>query len=345
MAKQKNIFSFLSLCAVVFPVLVILFFPNFAAAQTKCTVNVALTDPNDIMGSGGIDRSQMKAGTYKFDVNFVYCDNLGVKGQLFIDDGKNPVQVQDLTLGHNSVDLVLKAGSNLAMAAKVVDNSGKVTFSQSLIPINVDAGSGTTQAGGGSGGVSGSPCVCGSARDEFNRVGCYQKDATGTSCIRITDDDANTKYDWSSGYPELKSSGSGTIPNPSNPSDPCKNSIPNPSNPSDPCNKGNQTTNPQTPAVNPGGTGTFETIKSPINIDSIGGLIVRVINYLIALVGAVAVLMIIVGGFRMVTAAGSESGVAAGKKAITWAIIGLLISLLAFTIVNLVQSLLKINTK
>jgi len=62
----------------------------------------------------------------------------------------------------------------------------------------------------------------------------------------------------------------------------------------------------------------------------------KVINVLSLLVGAIAVIMIIVGGFRYVTSAGSESGVQAAKKTIMYALIGLVIVALAQVVVHFV---------
>ena len=84
-----------------------------------------------------------------------------------------------------------------------------------------------------------------------------------------------------------------------------------------------------------------ETVQSPIGINSIGELIVRLIKYLLALVASVAVLSIVIGGFRMVMSAGNETGVAAGKKAVLWAVLGLITSVMAFTIVSILQDVLE----
>lgn len=65
-------------------------------------------------------------------------------------------------------------------------------------------------------------------------------------------------------------------------------------------------------------------------------LISKIINILSGFVGAVAVIMIMVGGFRYVTSAGSETGVAGAKKTITYALVGLVIVALAQIIVHFV---------
>jgi cytochrome bd-type quinol oxidase subunit 2 len=62
----------------------------------------------------------------------------------------------------------------------------------------------------------------------------------------------------------------------------------------------------------------------------------KIINILSVLVGAIAVIMVILGGFRYVTSAGSEKGVESAKKTILYALIGLVIVALAQVIVHFV---------
>lgn len=69
-----------------------------------------------------------------------------------------------------------------------------------------------------------------------------------------------------------------------------------------------------------------------------GGIFERVANVLLLITGAVSVIMIIVGGFRYVVSGGSESGVKGAKNQILYAVIGLVVTLLAFAIVNFVIS-------
>ncbi len=64
----------------------------------------------------------------------------------------------------------------------------------------------------------------------------------------------------------------------------------------------------------------------------------KILNIFSALVGIVAVIMIIYAGFRYVTSAGSEGGVKTAKNAIIYAIIGLVVVALAQVIVHFVIS-------
>lgn len=85
------------------------------------------------------------------------------------------------------------------------------------------------------------------------------------------------------------------------------------------------------------------TIDSPISIKSLGELVTTGIKYLLGFLATLSVLFIIIGGVRMVVSGGSEGEVKAGKQTVTWAVVGMVVSLLAFTIINVVQSLLKVK--
>jgi hypothetical protein len=60
-----------------------------------------------------------------------------------------------------------------------------------------------------------------------------------------------------------------------------------------------------------------------------------------AIIGIFAVVFIVIGGFRMIIFSGDEEAVTAAKKSITWSIIGLVVAMLSFSMVAIVQSLLR----
>lgn len=66
------------------------------------------------------------------------------------------------------------------------------------------------------------------------------------------------------------------------------------------------------------------------------GLIKTVINIFSVIVGSVAVVMIIFGGFKYITSGGSSDGVSGAKNTILYAIIGLVIVAFAQIIVQFV---------
>jgi type IV secretory pathway VirB2 component (pilin) len=92
----------------------------------------------------------------------------------------------------------------------------------------------------------------------------------------------------------------------------------------------------------------FGDIKSQVtgginNVNTGGGtttdlntMIKSVLNWIFGIIGIVAVVMIIIGGFNMMISAGDPGKVKKGKDTILYGIIGLVISILAFAIVNFV---------
>lgn len=69
-----------------------------------------------------------------------------------------------------------------------------------------------------------------------------------------------------------------------------------------------------------------------------GGIFGVISNILIFLVGALAVIMLIYGGLRYVTSTGDAARVKAAKDTILYGIIGLVVAILAFAIVNFVTT-------
>lgn len=64
-------------------------------------------------------------------------------------------------------------------------------------------------------------------------------------------------------------------------------------------------------------------------------------NVLLFVVAAIAVIMIVVGGIRYVVSAGEGSAVKGAKNTILYAVIGLVVAILAYAIVNFVITNLK----
>jgi hypothetical protein len=69
---------------------------------------------------------------------------------------------------------------------------------------------------------------------------------------------------------------------------------------------------------------------------AINDLISDVINIFSLVIGVVAVIMIIIGGFKYITSGGDSSNVSSAKNTILYAIIGLIIVALSQTIVRFV---------
>jgi hypothetical protein len=72
-----------------------------------------------------------------------------------------------------------------------------------------------------------------------------------------------------------------------------------------------------------------------------GGVLGNIANVLIFLVGAVAVIMLIWGGLQYVISAGDSKRVESAKNTILYSIIGIVVAILAYAIVNFVVTNLK----
>jgi hypothetical protein len=67
-----------------------------------------------------------------------------------------------------------------------------------------------------------------------------------------------------------------------------------------------------------------------------GGIFQIIANILLFLVGAISVIMLIIGGVRYVISGGDQNQVTGAKNTILYAIIGIVIAFLAFAAVNFV---------
>jgi hypothetical protein len=78
------------------------------------------------------------------------------------------------------------------------------------------------------------------------------------------------------------------------------------------------------------------TVCNAKDKDSASTLIQNIVNTLLFLVGVVSVIMIIIGGIRYTLTAGDASQIKSAKDTVLYAVIGLVVSLLAYAIVNFV---------
>lgn len=66
------------------------------------------------------------------------------------------------------------------------------------------------------------------------------------------------------------------------------------------------------------------------------GVFTKISNTLLLVIGVISVIMLIYGGFRYIISGGDNKKVTDAKNTILYAIIGLIISLLAYAIINFV---------
>jgi glucose uptake protein GlcU len=80
---------------------------------------------------------------------------------------------------------------------------------------------------------------------------------------------------------------------------------------------------------------------SSCNKTSIATIFENITNTLIFLVGAVAVIMIVVGGLRYVTSNGDSKRTQAAKDTIQYSVVGVVVAILSYAIVRFVANALK----
>ena len=93
----------------------------------------------------------------------------------------------------------------------------------------------------------------------------------------------------------------------------------------------------QTCDVN-GGVGTgVECAKGQGQSDELfgpSGIFTTVVNVLLFIIGAIAVIMLVIGGMRYTLSGGDANSVKAAKDTILYAVIGIVVAILAYAIVN-----------
>ncbi len=84
------------------------------------------------------------------------------------------------------------------------------------------------------------------------------------------------------------------------------------------------------------GVGSSKGDGVPGELTGTGGVFEVVVNVLLFIIGAVSVIMLIYGGIRYTTSGGNANSVTAAKNTIMYSIIGLVIAILAYAVVNFV---------
>ena len=77
-------------------------------------------------------------------------------------------------------------------------------------------------------------------------------------------------------------------------------------------------------------------IDSKATANDLLNTVKNVINVILGVLGVVAVIVIILGGFTFITSQGDAGKVMKGRNTILWGVVGLVVALLAFVIVNFV---------
>ncbi len=91
-----------------------------------------------------------------------------------------------------------------------------------------------------------------------------------------------------------------------------------------------------------GATGGIEAAKGagvPTNFaNGDGSIVSKIINLMLYGIGVLSVVMLIMGGFRYIISGGQNDKVSAAKNTILYAIVGLLVAIFAYAIIQFVLS-------
>lgn len=85
-----------------------------------------------------------------------------------------------------------------------------------------------------------------------------------------------------------------------------------------------------------GGASSAQGSGQPSDLFGNGGIFQKITNIALYLIGAISVLMLIYGGIRYTISGGDSKNVTAAKNTILYAIVGIIVAILAFAIVNFV---------
>jgi len=85
-----------------------------------------------------------------------------------------------------------------------------------------------------------------------------------------------------------------------------------------------------------GGADSAKGIDQAATLFGSTGIFTTLSNVMLFVVGAISVIMVIVGGLRYVVSGGNTGNVATAKNTILYAVVGLIISIMAYAIVNFV---------
>lgn len=91
------------------------------------------------------------------------------------------------------------------------------------------------------------------------------------------------------------------------------------------------------------GNNSSVTLYNPLPENDLTHVFLLITKSFLDIMGIFAVIFIIVGGFQMVISSGDEEAYTKAKKTITWAVLGLAVALLSFSIVAIVEDLLQVN--
>jgi hypothetical protein len=91
-----------------------------------------------------------------------------------------------------------------------------------------------------------------------------------------------------------------------------------------------------TPVVETGGTAGTVSITNPLGVDSLQAFIGKLINGVLGIIGSLALVMFVYGGFTWMTSMGNPTAIKKGKDTMLWAALGLTVIFSAYTLASFV---------
>lgn len=85
-----------------------------------------------------------------------------------------------------------------------------------------------------------------------------------------------------------------------------------------------------------GGASCAQGTGQSTNLFGPTGIFKTITNVLLYIIGAIAVIMLIIGGVRYVTSNGESANVTSAKNTILYAVVGIIVAILAYAVVNFV---------
>lgn len=109
------------------------------------------------------------------------------------------------------------------------------------------------------------------------------------------------------------------------------------------CNQsaGSTNGNPGSPNIPPAGSTMIVQFPKIIPDTDILALFLRLLKLAMGILGVLAVAMIVFGGFQITLSRGNEEAYTKGKNTVTWAVVGLIVALLSFSLIAIAQNVLQ----
>jgi multisubunit Na+/H+ antiporter MnhB subunit len=92
------------------------------------------------------------------------------------------------------------------------------------------------------------------------------------------------------------------------------------------------------------GQGRSNAQSSGLPVDSIYSIIMRTMNWLLAILGFIGIIGFVIAGILYLTAAGSEDQIEKAKSAMMYSILGIVVALIGFVIIKAVEGWLTSGT-